>query len=341
MNAKKLSRTLAAAAITIFAAKVFAEDSSFMDFLEKNQKEHYDANLGFADLISADRPSDLADDTVDLFCETAQILQDKRPFDHYYEVFRHVSLPIYFYLFGAKKYQDLTFDRISDFVEQDEGKLVDPESHHYPEDDGNDLRARDVADFFNAMKARGSGLTAFENRLKSSLIGSGNFEATSDGLVRAMRDFAIVSAALDSGSGTVEHELSHAVYFTDPAYRQKVIALYESLTTADRQRAARILSDIGGHKFEKSAETFYTEFGAYFRDPPVLYRDGGEDHVFSPEDHRLLEEVASGMARIESETAFFHGCGAFRANLPLALVNIFQAPALPIKIQCQAPAGIR
>jgi hypothetical protein len=117
----------------------------------------------------------------------------------------------------------------------------DPDQYYY----GHDYRAADLARFFRLADSQAMPLNPYETWLRGLLEREGWLQ---DGAVGALISIPGVSANIDAASRTtiLRHELSHAVYFTDPAYVSLTRHLWNGLLT-DGERAAirKFLGDDG------------------------------------------------------------------------------------------------
>lgn len=115
---------------------------------------------------------------------------------------------------------------------------------------GHDYRLADVARFFAIADIQNIPLNNEETRLRAKLTDLGAIAESSEGPVALLSPGALVSyprAQLDdpntpindgvSGplrSTILRHELSHGVYFTNPAYREHAWAFWKSMTERER-----------------------------------------------------------------------------------------------------------
>jgi hypothetical protein len=109
-----------------------------------------------------------------------------------------------------------------------------PDAYYY----GHDYRAADLARFFQLAAAENIPLNPFETWLRDRLDQFGWFR---NGAVGALISIPGVGAAIDPTSRTTifRHELSHAVYFTDPAYVALTRHLWTGLLTEQERDAIR------------------------------------------------------------------------------------------------------
>jgi len=117
----------------------------------------------------------------------------------------------------------------------------DPDQYYY----GHDYRAADLARFFRLAESQGMPLNPYETWLRDLLNREGWLQ---DGAVGALISIPGLTADIDAAARTaiLRHELSHAVYFTDPAYVALTRHLWNDLLT-DNERAAirKFLGDDG------------------------------------------------------------------------------------------------
>jgi hypothetical protein len=108
----------------------------------------------------------------------------------------------------------------------------DPDAYYY----GHDYRAADLARFFQQAAAQKRPLNPQETWLRNTLAGQGWLKPDAVG---ALISIPGVTAVIDAASRTTifRHELSHAVYFTDPAYVALTQHFWNDMLT-DTERAA-------------------------------------------------------------------------------------------------------
>jgi hypothetical protein len=107
-----------------------------------------------------------------------------------------------------------------------------PDAYYY----GHDYRAADLVRFFQLAEAQAVPLNLHEKWLKDLLIQQGWFNPAAVGaLISISGPTADIDAT--SRSTILRHELSHAVYFTDPAYVALSQHLWNDLLT-DTEREA-------------------------------------------------------------------------------------------------------
>lgn len=294
----------------IFAVDMDRASASYSTFLFKQDREAYNANEEFEKQKSNTTADDLDDNKIISFCDAKEISRESTQ-DKFFDVYQHSKLPIYFLQFKKSVYQDLALDRMVTF--SDTGKLGDPTKHDLPRDDGMNIRGEKVAEFFNKMRAGKFALTSLEKRLLEDLLKAGQLVQNADGSISAKKDFAIVSSSLDSRKGTGRHECSHAHYFTDPTYRDGINKIYQELSAEEKKIVADVLKKVGDHTHEKGEDIFYTEFGAYFRDPQTLYEDYKKEVKFTPEVKRVIESSAEKILRFEAKNG---GCAKASGQSP-------------------------
>lgn len=289
----------------------------FAQYTEAKTIERHLQNMGlnqvnneFKKNILSTPAEDLQPDKAKRFCSDVD-LNSKLPIDgKYYDVFRHEKLPIYYFHFRDSKNQDLMFDRMVTFSDGggkkiDHKKILRPD---YEGDDGMNIAAPEVVSFYNQMKESGFQLTSFEQRLLNNLIHNGEIKEENKKFV-ATKNFALISTSQQSHPATGAHEYRHAVYFTTSEYRQRVVDLYESLSVEDKKKVQQLLIKAGDHSLEKGKEIFYTEFGAYFRDPETLVDQLEHEVTFTKEDQSWLKDLAKKLNDLEKKDAAFLDCG--------------------------------
>ncbi|HEY4171449.1 MAG TPA: hypothetical protein VGM42_00360 [Rhodopila sp.] len=108
----------------------------------------------------------------------------------------------------------------------------DPDAYYY----GHDYRAADLARFFTLAAQQKIPLNPQETWLRDTLSRAGWLAPEANG---ALISIPGVTGAIDAPSRTTifRHELSHAVYFTDPAYVDLTKRFWTTMLT-DTERAA-------------------------------------------------------------------------------------------------------
>jgi hypothetical protein len=117
----------------------------------------------------------------------------------------------------------------------------DPDHYYY----GHDYRAADLARFFHLAETQAMPLNPSEAWLGRRLQQEGWLR---DGATGALISIPGLSAGIDAASRTaiLRHELSHAVYFTDPSYVALTHHLWaDQLTDTERSAIRRFLGNDG------------------------------------------------------------------------------------------------
>jgi hypothetical protein len=140
----------------------------------------------------------------------------------------------------------------------------DPDAYYY----GHDYRAADLARFFQLAAQQKIPLNPQETWLRDTLDHDGWLAPEANG---ALISIPGITAAIDAASRTTifRHELSHAVYFTDPAYVALTKHFWNDMLT-DTERAA-IKAFLGKDGYDTKDEDLMANEGqAYLihtRDP--------------------------------------------------------------------------
>jgi hypothetical protein len=127
--------------------------------------------------------------------------------------------------------------------------------------EGHDYRAADLARFFATADADGVNLNADERRLRAEVAQLRAAPAGFGALISLPCDAA---GGLDRASrvAILRHELSHGLYFTDPAYASMVTLFWQTaMTAAERQGFRRFLGS-GGYD-ETNDDLMRNEMQAY------------------------------------------------------------------------------
>ncbi|MDD5610744.1 MAG: HEAT repeat domain-containing protein [Candidatus Omnitrophica bacterium] len=167
-----------------------------------------------------------------------------------YQIFRHKSKPIFFFKFSDASMQGLAFDRLYFAVETETGLLSDEKlleeakRSNFKGGAGHDYKLADIANFYTLAEKEGIKLNIVEQRLKKELLGLKLLINNGDTYTASPENAAIVSCSVPQGGGfgaainyqaTIQHELNHAEYFTNPRYRQAARNLWLSLSESERQ----------------------------------------------------------------------------------------------------------
>lgn len=140
----------------------------------------------------------------------------------------------------------------------------EPDRYYY----GHDYRAADLARFFRLAEAQHMPLNPFETWLRDLLDQEGWLR---DGANGALISIPGPAGDIDATVRTVifRHELSHAVYFTDPTYVALTKSLWKDKLTEDERAAMRTF--LGEDGYDKANEDLMANEGqAYLihtRDP--------------------------------------------------------------------------
>lgn len=216
--------------------------------------------------------------------------------------------------FRSKELHDLMWERISQFGSSaDEKEKLEghPNSYRYVSSQGLMLTGAEIRGFFNLMASQRLALTSPELALLRGLLAkkvirqSGKTYSVDERLAFAVtHDLA--------GKGTIEHELNHAAVHAYPALRAKLIALYASLSFAEKKLVQDVLNTITYTKtsdddLEKNPD--YDEFGAYFRDAESMFSHYAASYDFTPEKKTMIRSMERRLLEIETGYPVLHGCG--------------------------------
>jgi hypothetical protein len=162
---------------------------------------------------------------------------------------------------------DLPRDRVVSEGELDahiRGAGGNPDAYYY----GHDYRAADLARFFQLVAQQNMPLNAEETWLRDRLDQEGWLAPEANG---ALISIPGIAGEIDATSRTTifRHELSHAVYFTDPAYVALTQHLWNDLLTDTERDAIRAFLGKDGYD-TKDEDLMANEGQAYLihtRDP--------------------------------------------------------------------------
>jgi hypothetical protein len=162
--------------------------------------------------------------------------------------------------FASMHQQALTLDRVGAFVEKagmprnrvlPDAELLsrigqageDFDSFYY----GHDYRAADLARFFATAATEATVLDPDEIALSAFLATDGMLQPGAVGAVISVPPLS-VQPPVDAGARAtiLRHEISHGVYFTDPAYRAYTTRFWaEAMTEAERAAFRKMLAGEG------------------------------------------------------------------------------------------------
>jgi hypothetical protein len=134
--------------------------------------------------------------------------------------------------------------------------------------DGHDYRAADLARFFATADADGIVLNDAEKRLRTSLD---ELRASPPGIGALISLPGPGAIGMDERARAVilRHELSHGLYFTDPAYAAMVTSFWQTVVTPTQRASIRRFLGSGGYD-EANDDLMRNEAQAYLihtRDP--------------------------------------------------------------------------
>ena len=146
----------------------------------------------------------------------------------------------------------------------------DPDHYYY----GHDYSAADLARFFRLADSQAMALNPSETWLRDLLDREGWRQ---DGATGALISIPGLTAEVDAAARTtiLRHELSHAVYFTDPAYAALSRHLWNDLFSEDERAAFRAFLGEDGYDTQNE-DLMANEAQAYFihtRDPGYFTPD--------------------------------------------------------------------
>ncbi len=201
--------------------------------------------------------------------------------------FHHISgTNIIFTIFESIFEQMEMFDRIALFAEVKGyvGKILTDDQMNEAKKQlgkqsiwaGHDYPLETIALFFTLAEADGVKLNDLEIALRDFLLntGEGAIQETSPGVYVAKPNVAIIGFPQntryvdDKREYIIQHELSHAWYFTHPEYRQDVRDLWNE-TSFEMQNV--VLDFLESRGYDTSNEDLVlTEFAAHFRDADMM-----------------------------------------------------------------------
>jgi hypothetical protein len=225
--------------------------------------------------------------------------------NRFYDVYQSASYPIYLVYFSSQIYLDLTFERLTAYIEEENEQLSN--YTFTSTNEGHDLVIADIARFYAHMNSRGLPLNALEAHLKRALIDAGILIQNGKGLYEGKDSGAVIIAlSQESQKGVLSHELNHGVYFTDPTYRQFVQTCWVNLSSDDKNFVRKVLANITDGKLdvERNSSLFLREFAAYFRDSETLLREYLDDDDKKSKLNLILA-IESKLRNIEKHIHFY------------------------------------
>ena len=168
-----------------------------------------------------------------------------------------------------------------------------PDTYYY----GHDYDAAELARFFALADAGHVALNAEEGRLRALLHQLGWLRPGAMGAVISVPRVPEAAAKeLDAAARAVilRHELSHGLFFTDPAYAAHVRQFWSGTLTAAERAAVRKF--LGGEGYDTGNET--------------LMANEGQAYLLFTDDPRFCKASDFGMTparRAELARAFLHG----------------------------------
>lgn len=209
------------------------------------------------------------------------LLSDERPSPKENpQVLKVDGKPIVVVAFPDRAQQEGTLGRIAYYTERNKGSIVSQEElrAYYAQGHSpftaHDFHTQGLAGFYNAFaRAQGESpqlrLTSGETWFRDELLRLGILRLDGDNYSAAMSPFAVISYTGEYANRPeamkliIEHEYNHAIFYTNPIYREKVTAVWNDLSQLGRGEIESYLSKT----YDISDSTVkLKEFAAYFRD---------------------------------------------------------------------------
>jgi len=186
---------------------------------------------------------------------------------------------VYILDFADPAEQERTLGRIAAFVEQLDSPFdpptgrATPPLRTRPAYDGHDYPASALVRFFNAARGAGQTLTAEESDLAQLLQRHQLLDRSSEGKWQATSpEPVLLSLAqgppVSSRWAVLRHELSHAEFFINSAYRNYCLAFWHTLPENHRRLAREALARQGYRPDDE--ELLVNELQAYLWEPLTL-----------------------------------------------------------------------
>lgn len=136
-------------------------------------------------------------------------------------------------------------DRVLDTAELERrirAEGVEPDSFYY----GHDYRASDLVRFFEMMRAAGLAPTEGEAALARMIAAWGWTRDTNAALISLAREDLAATIGPETRATILRHELSHGLYFTNPAYAHYAHEFWKkTLTSVERGKFITFLMNDG------------------------------------------------------------------------------------------------
>lgn len=260
-------------------------------------------------------PKDFSNQNLRGFHSEAELLSTvDQPLAAPFLVYKQSDSDIYFVRFSSDALMEATLGRTGVFVEGT--RKLDPGSYPGDPADGHDYRLLDLGRVFSVAEEKRVTLNPMEIRLRDSLLSAGLLQKYRDEgskkyIYLAVKPAAIVAIGTSRRRASASHELNHAVYFMDSAYRKRVKSLFESgLNSDEKQLVEQVFKFIdrnGSSGLLGDHELMLTEFAAYFRDPDELW-DSYLKRDF-PRSRKMIDEIARKLKSLEKTVPFYkpHG----------------------------------
>jgi len=224
--------------------------------------------------------------------------------------------PILAVAFGGLREQENTFGRIAYYTERGR-TIVDWEQlqAYYAQGHNpftaHDFNVQGLANFYNAFARAqvnssqlrlNTGEVAFLNQLTSLGILRYDGNAYTAGIT----PFAVISYTGEYANNPeamkliIDHELSHAFFYTNPAYRQRVEAIWNNLPELARRD---ILGYLGKTYDINDRMVLHKEFAAYFRDFNRLVNLG--QSIRTLQDSAGWEAIRGAIGQLRGLDSFY------------------------------------
>jgi hypothetical protein len=182
-------------------------------------------------LVLPQYPLQMTTGELESFSQTPDIISasEKNRKGQPYFVLKCSGEPIFYFGFpglDGEEVQGLAFDRLSIFVEVKPGFVATDEELYKISQKmdlmgggGHDYRLSDIARFFTQLEKKQIRLNAMEERLKQELTQAGLLTRKGNRYQQKEEVAIISTSTLRLNRSTLDHELNHAIYFTDMGYR--------------------------------------------------------------------------------------------------------------------------
>jgi hypothetical protein len=212
---------------------------------------------------------------------------------------------------GAPRDRVLTDKELAAFMAE---TGAEPHSYYF----GHDYRAVDLARFFTLVETQQTPLGDDEVRFREFLLNAGVIARGGAGYIVPNPPGAVVSytrareddparpineaVSRELRAAVLRHELSHGIYFTNPAYREHSWAFWNALTPPEREMFTQFLTDL--QYDPKNEELMVNEVQAFLMHTSSVVFTAEHLGVTDPQLGVLRDRFLEGMPPIPLTPAY-------------------------------------